>query len=510
MAILKQSTAFTRMFLMVDSTDHVTGKTGLSSPDSITLTISKAGGSFSAVGGAIAEVANGWYKVSLTTTDTNTLGDLAFHATASGCDPTDWCDQVTAQILGDTLTANATQINSVSTSSVTTVNANVGTTQPVNFTGTGASALAKSDMVDIAGAAVSTSTAQLGVNVVNFGGSAGTFAGGRPEVNTTHIAGSAVSTSSAQIGVNVVNAGGTAWASGSLTSGVFASGAITAASIATDAIGAAELATDAVSEIAAAVWDLDATAHQTQGTFGQVLGDSGADTDSVWSLANTNLDATVSSRLATSGYTSPPSASTIAGAVWDEDATSHQTQGTFGQAIGDPGADTDTIFGLVNTNLDATVSSRLATSGYTAPDNASITGIKAKTDNLPSDPADESLIIAATDAISTSIAALPTTTTVNAIKAKTDNLPASPAATGDAMTLTSAYDFSKGTVAMTESYAANGVAPTPIQAVLGIHQYLMDFAISSTNYTVKKLDNSTTAFTVTLDSSTAPTSASRT
>jgi hypothetical protein len=38
---------------------------------------------------------------------------------------------------------------------------------------------------------------------------------------------------------------------------------------------------------------------------------------------------------------------------------------------------------------------------------ANITAIKAKTDNLPSDPADESLIIAATDAISSAIAALP-------------------------------------------------------------------------------------------------------
>lgn len=34
-------------------------------------------------------------------------------------------------------------------------------------------------------------------------------------------------------------------------------------------------------------------------------------------------------------------------------------------------------------NLDAAVSSRLATAGYTAPDNAGITAIKAKTDDLP-------------------------------------------------------------------------------------------------------------------------------
>jgi hypothetical protein len=40
----------------------------------------------------------------------------------------------------------------------------------------------------------------------------------------------------------------------------------------------------------------------------------------------------------------------IADAVWDEDATGHQTQGTFGQAIGDPVADTNTIYKAVVTD----------------------------------------------------------------------------------------------------------------------------------------------------------------
>lgn len=106
---------------------------------------------------------------------------------------------------------NAKNINNVATTSVTTINANQGTTQPINFTGTGASALAKSDMVDVAGAAVSTSTAQLGVNAVQ--------------------------------------AGGTAWGSGAITAASIATDAITAAKIAADAIGASELAADAVTEI---------------------------------------------------------------------------------------------------------------------------------------------------------------------------------------------------------------------------------------------------------------------
>jgi len=46
-------------------------------------------------------------------------------------------------------------INNVATTSVTTVSANVGTTQPINFTGTAGSALVKGDVLDWNGTAVS-------------------------------------------------------------------------------------------------------------------------------------------------------------------------------------------------------------------------------------------------------------------------------------------------------------------------------------------------------------------
>lgn len=89
------------------------------------------------------------------------------------------------------------------------------------------------------------------------------------------------------------------------------------------------------------------------------------------------------------------------------------------------------------------------------------------------------------------------------------NVGGSVASVTAAVTLTSAYDFAKGTVAMTEDYAANGVEPTPIEAIYAIHQMLQDFAISGTTYTVKRLDNSTTAFVCTLNSAT-PTGIART
>lgn len=200
MALLKQSTARNRMFLLVLSSDHLSPATGKSPA----VTISKDGGAFAAPGGAVTEVSGGWYKVALTTTDTNTLGDLAFHVTEASSDATDFADQVVAALPGEkvavtlaaadvsgNLPADAKAVNAVSTAAVSAVNAIVGTAQPTNFTGTGASALVKSDVVDIAGAAVSAAAAQLGVNVVNFGGAAGVFSGGRPEVNTTRWNGSA-------------------------------------------------------------------------------------------------------------------------------------------------------------------------------------------------------------------------------------------------------------------------------------------------------------------------------
>lgn len=70
--------------------------------------------------------------------------------------------------------------------------------------------------------------------------------------------------------------------------------------------------------------------------------------------------------------------------------------------------------------IDAAVSTRLATAGYTAPDNAGIVAVKAKTDNLPVDPADQSLVIAATDAIRSDIAAIPAAPSAASIRSEID------------------------------------------------------------------------------------------
>lgn len=100
--ILKQSTPYTRMFLMVSNVDHITGLTGAAA--SMVVNLSKNGGIFggnAGGAGAITEVAYGWYKVALQMGDTATGGDLAYHITATGADSTDFVDQVQAQVFTD-------------------------------------------------------------------------------------------------------------------------------------------------------------------------------------------------------------------------------------------------------------------------------------------------------------------------------------------------------------------------------------------------------------------------
>lgn len=104
-----------------------------------------------------------------------------------------------------------------------------------------------------------------------------------------------------------------------------------------------------------------------------------------------------------------PTAAAIADAVLDEDMTAHQTQGTLGQAIGDPVADADTIWGLVNTNLNATISSRASQTSLDTVDDLLDTEIAALTTAVADVPTNAELATAlgtADDATLAAIAAL--------------------------------------------------------------------------------------------------------
>lgn len=65
------------------------------------------------------------------------------------------------------------------------------------------------------------------------------------------------------------------------------------------------------------------------------------------------------------------------------------------------------------------------------------------------------------------------------------------------------------TTALTESYNADGSAPTLTQALCVIMQMLTEKTVAGTTTTIKQLDGSTTAFTLTLDDGASPTSITR-
>jgi hypothetical protein len=147
-----------------------------------------------------------------------------------------------------------------------------------------------------------------------------------------------------------------------------------------------------------------------------------------------------------------PTAAAVADAVWDEAIAGHAGAGSTGAALssasaaGDPwGVAIPGAYGagtagkIVGDNLNATVSSRLATVGYTAPDNASIAAILIDTAEIGAAGAGltalatQASVTTIDDFLDTEVAAIlaAVDTEVGAIKAKTDLIPAAPAAVGD-------------------------------------------------------------------------------
>jgi hypothetical protein len=108
-----------------------------------------------------------------------------------------------------------------------------------------------------------------------------------------------------------------------------------------------------------AVWDALTSALTTAGSIGKLLVD--------------NINATISSRLASASYTSPPSAATISTTVWTEPVPGAFGAGSAGATLaaagsaGDPWAtalpgaySSGTAGNIVGNRLDAAVTSRLA------------------------------------------------------------------------------------------------------------------------------------------------------
>lgn len=76
----QSSTSYPIAFLMVLTSDHLTGATGVLP----VVTLSKNGAAFGAAAGAVTEIGSGWYALAGNATDRNTLGDLCIHVAETG------------------------------------------------------------------------------------------------------------------------------------------------------------------------------------------------------------------------------------------------------------------------------------------------------------------------------------------------------------------------------------------------------------------------------------------
>jgi hypothetical protein len=268
-------------FFMVSSTDHIAGKTGLTP----TVTISKNGAAFAAPSGAIAEIGSGWYRIAGNATDSNTVGSLLVHATGTGADPYD----VTHEVV----------VYDIDSSTVT-----VGT----NNDKTGYNLVAAYDPSKTAAQAGNAMTLTTGERT-----SVGIAV--RDTSNASPVAGS--------------------------------------------------LGAEIKSGIAGDPWSTVLPGAYGANTAGNIIGN--------------NLNATVSSRLASASYTVPPTTFAISTAVRDVDNTS-PVSGSLGDKVnqgaagGDPWAvaipgsyGAGTAGNILGNRIDAAITTRLATAGYTVP-----------------------------------------------------------------------------------------------------------------------------------------------
>ena len=324
---------------------------------------------------------------------------------------------------------------------------------------------------------------------------------------------------------------------------------VTTATNLTNAPTAGDLTATMKTSVEAAVWDAARASHATAATFGQgaasVQGDvTGSVTGAVGSVAagvtvTTNNDkggyalssagvqaiwdaltaalttvGSIGKRIADyvtgdayvrlgapAGSSIAADIAAVAPAVWDVPLASHLTAGTTGNALNAAGAAGDPwttalpgAYGagsagyIVGSNLDAAVSTRLATAGYTAPLDAagtrSAVGLAAA--NL------DTQLSAIAGYIDTEVGTLQSTAT--AIKAKTDNLPMAPAATGDAMTLTAGERTSVADALLTRDWAS--VTGEAARSALNALRFLRNkWSISGGTLTVTKEDDTAAAWT---------------
>lgn len=214
---------------------------------------------------------------------------------------------------------------------------------------------------------------------------------------------------------------------------------------------------------------------------GNLSGSVGSVTGAVGSVTG-NVGGNVAGSVAsvTAGVTLAASA---VQAIWDALTSALTTAGSIGKLLVD--------------NINATISSRLASASYTAPlDAAGIrsavglasANLDTQLDDIPTVAEFEArTLLAANYSTAAAVAALNNISTAEVLTQVETAL----------------------TAAVADSVPADGSRPSIAQGVYLLTQFLLERSVSGTTLTVKKPDGSTTLITLTLNDATSPTSITR-
>lgn len=349
--MLKQSTTRNLMVFLTDSTDHVTGKTGAS----LTITLSKNGAAFGSITPTVTERGDGWYNLALTTSHTDTLGDLVLHVTASGADPIDLREQVFAGLPGESVT-----VSSIGTDVITSTALASSAVSEI-ATGVRSELATELGRIDVA---TSTRLATSGYTVPPTASANATAV--RSEL-TTELGRIDVATST-RLATSGYTTPPTASANATAVRSELTTelGRIDVA-VSTRLATSGYTAPDSAATIADAVWDEALSGHTTAGSTGKALDDAaagggGGGTD--WTAGEREQ---IRNRLGIDGTASAPSAT---------------------PTLATPGS-VRTELATELARIDVATSSRLATAGYTAAptasDNATAVLLAAETTPIRSD-----------------------------------------------------------------------------------------------------------------------------
>jgi hypothetical protein len=298
--------------------------------------------------GSSTHISDGIHYIALDSTDTNTVGAMIiFIQVSGGCLPMrQECCVLAANVYDSLIGGGGVDLLDVS-------------------------------VTQIAGAAVSTTTAQIGCNVVQVSGDSTAADNCEAFFDGTGYAGTNNTIPTVTTTTNVTTVNGlasgvitaTSIATGAITNAKFAAGAIDAAAIAANAIDADSLASDAGTEIGTAVWataarTLTAATNitSTGGTTVPQTGDSyariGAAGASLTAIPwNASWDAEVQSECQDAiTASSLPTAAQVADAVCDEViSTGHSTANSLAKIVYDninaPIATVDTVVDGIATQV---------------------------------------------------------------------------------------------------------------------------------------------------------------